>query len=192
MQTLIERGADHHVLGGVAGQELGARLHHPVGVIATGARRGRLGQGGGIGDRVLGLGRGDIALILHQADHQGGAVLGAFKVAGRGIGRWRLEQTGQHRGLGHVHGIGGFAEVALACGLKPARTGTQIGAVQIDGQDLVLGELDLHRHGKDRLFDLATNRGAAAVGLILGLGLPLGRVVFDTEAQQFRGLLGDG
>ena len=101
------------------------------------------------------LGPGQIALILHQPDDQVGAVLRAAQIAGRRIGRRRLEQSGQHRGLGRIDDAGGLAEIALACGLETKGACAQIGAVQIDGQNIVLGVFQLHRDRHRDFFQLA-------------------------------------
>ena len=72
------------------------------------------------------------------------------------------------------------------------RAAAHVGAVEVDREDLVLGVLELHRQREDRLLGLALERAAAAVGLVGGLAFPLGRVVFDPEAEQLGGLLRDG
>jgi hypothetical protein len=64
------------------GQEIGGCFHHPIGEKAPrfGLRLG--GQLRRIGARLIGLVGGQIALILHQAQDNMGAVLGALQIVG--------------------------------------------------------------------------------------------------------------
>ena len=119
-------------------QEGGAGFHNPIGEIAACAgfcSARKLGRAG--------LGHGSIAwrkvaLIFHQPKDQVGAVLRPFQVVGRRIGGGRHQEPGQHRRLGRVDLVGRLAEIALRGGLEPARSGPQIGPVEIDRQDVGL------------------------------------------------------
>jgi hypothetical protein len=168
----VEGGADHHILGRVAGQEIRALGHDPVGEIAADILLGGLRQGGGVVRRGRRLGLGQVALLRHEAQDRRRAPLRAFQIArGRVVGR-RHQKTGQHRGLRGIQLGGGDPEIALRRALEAARAGAQIGAVEVDRQDLVLGIAQLHREGEGHLLDLAPERRAAAVLFVGRLGLP--------------------
>ncbi|MPL60708.1 hypothetical protein SDC9_06269 [bioreactor metagenome] len=191
LQALVERGADHHVLGGVLRQEVGDRVHHPVGEIAAGARLRRLGERGGVVARLRPVRVVQEALLVHQRQHHPGPLLRAFQVRGGGVIGGRLQQPGEHCRLlrGDIGGRG--AEVALRRRLEAACAGAEIGAVEVDRQDLVLGILEFHRQGEGDLLDLALHPARAAVVLIGSFGLPALRVIGNAEAEQLRHLLGD-
>ncbi len=191
LDARIERGADDHVLGRVLGEEIGAGFHDVIGEIAAGRLGGRGGQGGGVGQRIGGGGGGEVLLFFHQADDDCRTVLRALQVRCGGQRRGRLEQPGKHRGLRRAHLRRRDAEIALRRGLEPARACAEVGAVEVDGEDLLLGIGHLHRHREDHFLHLAPQGRAAAVGLVLGLVLPLAGDVGSAKAQQFRGLLGD-
>ena len=192
LDGLVEGGGDGHVLGGFRGQESRPRFHHPVGEIPAGTGGGRLGQHRRVihGLRVFGLCQ--VALFLHQPQDQPGAILRALQVRGRGKEAGRLEQPGQHRGLGRVHLGGGFAEIALRRGLEPAGAGPQVAAVHIDVEDVRLGIFRFQCKAIGDFLDLAPQRAGPAGGLVFGFVLPLDRVEAFAQAQQLGNLLGDG
>ena len=190
LQALVERGLDDHVLRGLAGEELGARGHHPVGEIPARPRFGSLGQFGGVGLCGARFGIVEISLFVHQADDRGGAALRTIEVICRRKTRGCHEQSGQHRGLGGVHIGGRLAEVALARRLETPRPGPEKGAVHVDREDLILAVFRLHRHGVDGFLSLALDRAAATVGFVVLLGLD-GGVIWHTEAEQLCHLLRD-
>ncbi len=70
--------------------------------------------------------------------------------------------------------------------------GAEIGAVEVDRQDVVLGILRLQREGVGHFLDLAPERAAAAVVLVFRLVLPRVRVVGHAEAEELGHLLRDG
>ena len=85
-----------------------------------------------------------------------------------------------------------FAKIALRGRFKPATASPQIGAVEVNRQDFLLGVFELHRHGVGNFLDFAPDAATPAVGFVIRLGLPLRRVVGHAKAQQFGHLLGDG
>jgi hypothetical protein len=191
LQPLVERGADDDVLGRGPGQEIRPLLHHPVGKGTPGIGRGRFRQLRGKLARLVGLRRVDIALLLHQADDHIGPVLAALQVAGRRIVGRRRQQPRKQRAFRGIDLVGALAEIALRRALEAAGPGAQIGAVEIDRQNLVLAELRLQRKGKGHFLDLAPQAARAAVGLVVGLALPDGRVIGHAKADQLRHLLRD-
>ena len=152
----------------------------------------RLGKLGRVRVGVGGFGGGQVALILHQVDDHIGAVLRAFQAVGRRVFRRRFQQARQHRGLRRGQIIGRCSEIALGGGLEPARTCTQIGAVEVDREDFFLGVFRLHRDGIGDFLQLALHPARAAVGLVIGLGFPLFGIIGHAQTQQFRHLLRDG
>ena len=86
LQALVQRGADHHILGRFGRQEGGHGFHHPVGEKSAGFGGRRFGQLGGAGARLGGLFGGQVALFLHQAHHDGRPRLRALQVVGGGKG----------------------------------------------------------------------------------------------------------
>ena len=151
----------------------GPRRHHPVGEGAAGPRRRRLRQHRRVRARLARLRGGQVALLLHQPDDDLRARLRPREVVGRREARRCAQQPGQHRRLGRVHLGRRLAEVALGRRLEAGGAGAEIGAVQVDRQDLVLGELPLERQRRRDLLDLA---------------LPGPAVV---EPDELRDLLGD-
>jgi hypothetical protein len=93
-----------------------------------------------LGARRVGLGGARVAVLLHPADHVVAALAGRPGVAARVVGRGRLRQAGQERGLGHRELVERLVEVG------ERRRGHAVGArseedlVQVELQDLVLRE----------------------------------------------------
>ena len=144
-----------------------------------------------MGDGVLGLRLGQIALVLHQRDDHRRPVLRPLQVPGRRIAGRRLQKPRQHRRFRRRQVFGGLAEIPLRRRLEPARPCAQIGPVEIDRQNLVLGVFHLHRDGIGDFLDLPPQPARPAVVLISGFRLPLLGVVFRAKAQKFGRLLGD-
>ena len=90
----------------------------------------------------------------------------------RELGR-RLEQAGEHGGFGEVHVARRLVEVELRGGVDAERAAAEIGAVEVQFQDLVLGEARFQPQREERLLDLALD------GALVG------------EEQVLRQLLGD-
>jgi hypothetical protein len=125
---------------------------------------------------------GDGAGLDHLGDHQPGARRGAFGVVDRVEGRRRVEDGSEDRRLGDGDVAGGLAEELLRCLLHPDGAGAEIGPVEIELEDLVLGEPVLQPQGEDGFLELAL---VGAVGLeeqVLGQLLGDGRAALDDAA----------
>src|SRR5262249_57075444 len=85
----------------------------------------------------------------------------------RELGR-RLEQAGEHRGLGEVHVPRRLAEIELCRRINPERSPAHIGAVEIELEDLILGEPRLEPQGEERLLYLALDRALITQEQVLG------------------------
>ena len=129
-----------------------------------------------MGPRLGGLFLRQVALLLHQPDDDRRALLGLLEVVGGGVARGRAQQARQHRRLGGRHLRGGLAEIALGRRLEAGRPGAEIGAVEIDRQDLGLGELPLQRQRRGDLLELALQRAGVVepdeLGHLLGQARP--------------------
>ena len=138
------------------------------------------------------LGVGDIALFIHQQEDDPRAFLRAFEVRGWRIAGGGGEQPGEHGALRDIHLGGGAAEIALGRGLKPVGARAQIGTVHVDGEDFILGIAGLHGEGVEHFLDLPRHGALAAVCLVVGLVVPFVGVIRHAEAEELRGLLGQG
>ena len=82
-----------------------------------------------------------------------GLQIAPWRVGGRCIG-----QRGEHRGFRERHLARGFAEIDLRGAIHAVRAGAEIDAVQIELEDLVLGEQLLELTRARHLDDLARDR----------------------------------
>ena len=90
--------------------------------------------------------------------------------------RRRLEQAGQHRGFGEVHVARGLVEVILRRRVDAERAAAHIGAVEIELEDLVLGQPRLEPDRQERFLDLALD------GALVGQEQVLGELLRDRRA----------
>ena len=110
---------------------------------------------------LLGFGRllgGDEAGLLHAVDHIELPRAGAPRVDHRVVGAGRLRQAGQHGGFGRGDVLQRLAEIRLGCRREAIGAVAQVDLVQVDLQDLVLGELLLEPQGQQDLVGLAAQR----------------------------------
>ena len=113
---------------------------------------------GQLGGRVHGrqiLDRIDIAGVHHGLQHVFGAGLGGGEIVGGGKPARRLGQGGQDRRLRQGQLGGGLVEIALGSGLHAERALAEIDPVQIEFEDLLLGQEVLDLHGQPHLLQLA-------------------------------------
>ena len=116
----------------------------------------------------------DIAELAHASQHVAAALGGRFRVVDRVVARGRLRHTRERGGFGERQLVERLAEVQVG------RSGDAIGAlaegddVQIEPEDLLLGELTFDAVGEEHLLTLAPPRS------IVG------------EEEILRGLLRDG
>ena len=169
----VQGGLDHQIVGGLAHQ--GANLVvDPVDEIL----RPLIGQGGVDPHRVVeGLGAlfgGDGAQADHFVQHHGGAA--GRPVGGRdgAVARGPLHHAGQQGRLADGELRRRLVEIALRGGLDPIGAAAEIDPVQIELENLLLGEFQLQPDGQDQLLSLA------AIGLGRG------------QEEVARQLLGDG
>ena len=157
----VERGPHVDRLGRLVDQgvELGQR---PVGEVAHAIVVGGLldPDCGGVD-----LGRGvgaDEAIVDHRLQHHARSRARGLDVGGRRIIGRRLDEAGDDRRLAEAQMIGAMTEEAPRGGIDPVGAAAEIDAVEIELEDLVLGELPLERERQDRFLDLAAE--AAVVG----------------------------
>ena len=82
--------------------------------------------------------------------------------------RRRLEQAGQHRALRQRDVLGRLVEIELRRGIDAERAAAEIGAVEIQLQNLVLGEPRLQPDREERLLDLALDGALVRQEQVLG------------------------
>ncbi len=101
-------------------------------------------------------------------------MLGGGEIARRRKPRRRAHQPGQHGRLGQRYVLGGLAEIALARLLYAVGAGPEIDAIQIEREDLLLGEFALQPQRQHHLLQLAMDG------------------TFLSQKEIFRQLLRDG
>ena len=154
LQVRIDRGVDDDVGPDVA-DEIVDRIHHPVGDVV-----GRAGADLGfrlrrMGDRLpRGVGA-DHGLLAHVGDDEFRPALGAVGIARRREPRRRFHQARQHGGFGERQLPRRFAEIALRGGFHPVGAGAEIDAIEIEFEDLLLGEFVLEPEGQQHFLQLA-------------------------------------
>ena len=74
-----------------------------------------------------------------------------FDIGGRRVIGRRLDQAGDDRRFAQAQMIGAVAEEAPRGGVDAIGAAAEINSVQIELEDLVLGEFPLEREGQDRL-----------------------------------------
>ncbi len=82
--------------------------------------------------------------------------------------RRRLEQPGNHGGFGQAQVTDILAEIMLGSGLDTKHAIAQIGAVQIELQDLALGQAGLEPQSQEGFLDLAFHRTLIVQEQVLG------------------------
>ena len=146
------------------------RLHFPRGHVGrpgvravAGDRRARIdARGAGA------LLRGDETLALHRGEHEVRALLRELR-RGDGIdARRRLERSREQCRLAQVELRRGFAEIASRGRVHARRAVAEPDAVEVELQDLVLGEPPLQPKGEHQLLHLAPERAAAGQEQVLG------------------------
>jgi hypothetical protein len=126
----------------------------------------------------------DEAVAGHGRDHDLRAALGGVGVAGRREAGRRLDQPGQHRGFGEAHLARGFAKIALCRGLDPIGAGAEIDAVEVELEDLGLGEFALEPNRQHYLLQLAPDCALLREEQVLGELLGDGRAALRHTAPR--------
>ncbi|MFK4497445.1 hypothetical protein ABIF86_001736 [Bradyrhizobium japonicum] len=86
---------------------------------------------------------------------------------GRVFGR-RLEQAGEHRGFRQRHVARGFVEVEVGCAVDAKSAAAHIGAVEIQLENLVLGQAPFQPDREEGFVDLALDGALVAQEQVLG------------------------
>ena len=86
----------------------------------------------------------------------------------RSVARRRLEHAGEHGGLGEVHLADRLAEIILRRRLDAVGAAAEIGAVEIELEDLGLGVVVLEIDRDERFLDLAGERPLGREEHVLG------------------------
>ena len=121
-----------------------------------------------IAPRAEHLALGHEAGLDQIVEHRVGARARGRQVDVRRVARRRLEQAGQHRGFGEVHVLRGLVEVVLRRRVHPEGAAAHIGAVEIELEDLVLGEPRLQPDREERLLHLALDGALVVQEQVLG------------------------
>lgn len=100
----------------------------------------------------------------------------------RRIGARSLEQTGQCGGFVQGHVTRRFAEITVGGGVDAKGTGAEINPVEVEFEDLLLGQLGLQPDRQDDLLDLARDGSFRLEEQILGKLLGDGRTALDDAA----------
>ena len=86
----------------------------------------------------------------------------------RRVLRRRLEQAGEQRGFGEIDLPHRLAEVVLRRRLDAEGAAAHVGAVEVEFQDLALGEAALQQQGEKRFLDLALQGALGGQEQVLG------------------------
>ena len=122
----------------------------------------------GIAPRAEHLALGHEPGLDQVVEHGVGARAGGRQIDVRRKARRRLEQAGQHRGFGEVHVARGLVEVVLRGRVDAEGAAAHIGAVEIELEDLVLGEPRLEPDREERFLHLALDRALVVEEQVLG------------------------
>ncbi len=132
------------------------------GLVAAVDREGRVAAG------AEHLALGHEAGIDEVVEHDVGAGARRGQVdVGRVFGR-RLEQAGEHRGFRQRHVARRFVEVEMRRAVDAEGAAAHIGAVEIELEDLVLGQAPFQPDREEGLVDLALDGALVAQEQVLG------------------------
>ena len=109
----------------------------------------------GLLQRRLVLLLGDVVQILHAPQHVLLAQLGPFRIDHRVVGRGSLGQPGEHGGFGEVQLRQGPAEIGLRGRGEAVGALPEINLVDVEFENLVLGQIVLDLHRQQGLAELA-------------------------------------
>ena len=98
---------------------------------------------------------GDVAILSHAIEHVIAALDGRLRVLERVVVVRPLGQAGEVRRLRQIELIQRLVEIVQRRGGDPVRVQPEEDFIEIELEDLVLGEGRVDPDGKDRLFDLA-------------------------------------
>ena len=171
LQLGVERRLDDEVAVAGAGK-IADLLGEPVGEVAR-AGAARLRERGALLFGAGGVGGGDRPGLDHQIQDLRGARHRLVAVALRVEAGRRLQQPCDDGALEQVELLRRLAEIAVRGGVDAIGPGAEIDAVEIDFEDLVLGEAALEPQREKGLAELA------------------GEAALRCQKKDFRELLGD-
>ncbi len=171
LQVRVETGShDQHAI--VAELPLlGERLDLVVGEIEIPigtAMFGVIDGGRGIAPGRINLPLGHEAGVDEVAQDVVGPRARRRQIDVRRVLRRRLEQPGEHRRLGQIDVAGGLAEIILRRRLHAERAASHVGAIEIEAEDLFLGQMMFEPEREVRFLDLARDRTLVGQEHILG------------------------
>ena len=189
----VERRAHGEVAVGGAGK-VADLVGDPVGEIARARprHRDRAQPGAGL-LRCRGFLLRHRTGLDHEVEHLSGARRGLLFVAGRVEPGRRLQEAGDDRAFEQVELGRRFAEIAVRRGVDPIGAGAEIDPVEVDFEDLVLGEAVFEPQRQQRFADFAAEvalrRQEHDLGELLGdgaaaLGEMAGAQIGEPGAQE--------
>ncbi len=132
-----------------------------------------------LGARLPGLGVGDVAVLLHAADHVIAALDRAVVVAERVQRRGLFRQRGEIGDLGDGEFVHGLVEIVQRGGGDAVIAEAEVDFVKVKLENLVLGIGGLDAQAQQDLADLALDRAVRAQQEVLGDLLGDGRGALD-------------
>ncbi len=143
-------------------------VERPVEVVVRRILVAAVDRGGRVAPGAEHLALGHEAGVDQIVQHHVGAGAGGGQVdVGREFGR-RLEQAGQHRGFRQIDVAHRLVEVEMRGTIDAEGAAAHVSAVEIELQDLVLGEPGLEPDRQKRLVDLALDGALIAQEQVLG------------------------
>ena len=140
----------------------------PVEIVIGRALVAAVDGGGGVAAGAEHLAFGHEAGLDQVVEHDVGARAGGRQVDVRGEFGRRLEQAGEHRGFREVHVARRLVEIILRRRVDPEGAAAEIGAVEIELEDLVLRQPHLQPQRQERLLDLALDGALVRQEQVLG------------------------
>ena len=129
---------------------------------------GVIDRGRGIAPRRVDLPLGHEAGVDEIAQDVVGARARRRQIDVRRVFRRRLEQSGEHRRLGQIDVAGGLAEIILRRRLHAERAAAHVGAIEIEAEDLFLGQMVFEPEREIGFLDLARDRALVGQEQVLG------------------------
>ena len=176
----VDRGADHEDALGIGFREGVDQLAHlverPVEIVVRRIFVAAVDRDGRIAPGAEHLAFGHEAGIDQIVEHHVGAGARRGQVDVRRIFGRRLEQPGQHRSFREIDVAHRLVEIEMRRAVDAEGAAAHIGAVEIEFQDLVLGEPRLQPDRQEGFVDLALD------GALVGQEQVLGELLGDRRA----------
>ena len=171
LQAGVEPGAHGENAVVAEFSRVGERLHFLIGEVDVPVGAGAVGLTDGrrrIAPRRIDLPLGHEAGVDEIAQDVVGARARGGQIDVRGIFGRGLEQAGEHRRLGEIDVARRLAEIILRRRLHAERAAAHVGAIEIEAQDLLLGQMVLEPQRQIGFLDLARNRALVGQEQVLG------------------------